>query len=103
MRFQRIQFLALLDGGELAKLSMARVSSRVLKIEGKPVIRVRRGWGPSLRVTPVGGSRLKRDGPSAWVLVLGGALEGDDYKLEIRRGWSRVARATRVSPADDWD
>ena len=103
MRFQRIQFLALLDGGELVKLSMARLSSRTLEVDGKRVVRVRRGWGPGLRVTPVGGSRLKRDGPNAWVLVLGGALEGDEYKLEIRRGWSRVARAPGATSPDDWD
>ena len=102
-RFQRVQFLAVLDGAELAKLSMPRVSSRILKVDGKLAVRVRRGWGPSLKVTPTSGNRLKRDGPSAWVLIMGGALEGDEFKLELRRGWSRVTRTARSPAMDDWD
>ena len=91
LRFQRVQFLVLANGAEIARLSMPRLSRRALEIDGSVRAYLRRGWGAGFRLVPRSGYRLRREG-TGWLLG-GSAGDSYEYRLEVRRGWSTRTRS----------
>ncbi len=99
LRFQRRQYTVLVDGAEIARLSMPRLSRRALEIGGRVRASLRRGWGPAYRLVPRSGHRLRKDG-TGWILAAGGEA-GEEYRVEVRRGWS-AARRSQLATGDGW-
>ncbi|RMH18002.1 MAG: hypothetical protein D6696_14185 [Acidobacteria bacterium] len=102
LRFQRVQYTVRVDGRQLARLSMPRWSRRRLEIDGRVRAHLTRRWGPAYRLRPRRGYRLRKDG-ATWVLAAGGEGGGEEYRIDVHRGWSRASRrASEQVGGDDW-
>lgn len=103
MRMQRVQYTFLVDGKEVDRVSMPRISRRPVIVEGETRATVQRGWGRSVRVLPARGFSAEKD-TEGWKLIRRGA-GGGGARLEVRRGWSATAsssRATTSAGGDDF-
>jgi hypothetical protein len=83
MRFQRVAVTAFVDGVEVDRMSLPRISSRKLEVNGQRYGKVKRGW--SRRVSFVGarGVKTKKQG-SAWIVEPTGGME---KRVELKMGW----------------
>lgn len=98
LRFQRRQFTVAVDGVDTARVSLPRWSGEDLQVAGAVRARLWRGWGAGYRVIARGGARLRRDG-AVWVVTP--RDEGDEHRLQIRRGWGSAPTGSR-SLMEDW-
>ena len=86
LRFQRLHLTVLLDGAELDRVSMPRLSRRKIRDGTRVLIEISRGWSRSFRVTGGSGFRVRKE-DVGWRLTEGSGDYQDARVIEVRHGW----------------
>ena len=85
LRFQRVQITAIVDGIEVDRMSLPRISSQKLEKSGQTLGRVKRGWSNVVRFVAGKGFKSKRQGNS-WLIT---PPSGSEMRVELKKGFKK--------------